>query len=126
MPRFLILTRRISPGISFVNSYFRVSSNFFSQKTAILSTGKPEAWKFNGIARRGTKSHRRIRRNVGFLLLEFGSLRKLSCPGPGRYRMSSVICPQAVDNYGSLGVCEPRPAAEDQRAPGRLDRTTVL
>ena len=67
----------------------------------------------------------RNRRNVGILLLEFGSFRQTGCTGPVP-NLSSVIYPQAVGNYGSLGVCELRTAAEDQRAPGKLHRTTVL
>ena len=60
------------------------------------------------------------RRNVGILLLEFGSFRQTGC----RARcltLSSVICPQAVDNYGSLGVCGLLPGEPAQRAPGKQD-----
>ena len=35
--------------------------------------------------------------------------------------LSSVIYPQAVDNYGSLGVCGLLPGELAQRAPGKLD-----
>ena len=38
--------------------------------------------------------------------------------------LSSVIYPQAVDNYGSLGVCELLPDEPAQRAPGKLDHAT--
>ena len=40
--------------------------------------------------------------------------------------LSSVIYPQAVGNYGSLGVCGLLPGELAQRAPGKLHRTTVL
>ena len=39
--------------------------------------------KVNGIARRDITGMARIRRNVGFLLLEFGSLRASQLLGPG-------------------------------------------
>ena len=62
----------------------------------------------------------RIRRNVGILLLEFGSLRNSWLLGPVP-NLSSVIYPQAVGNYGSLGVCGLLPGELAQRAPGKLD-----
>ena len=45
------------------------------------------------------------------------------CTGPVP-NLSSVIYPQAVGNYGSLGVCEPLTAGVTQRAPGKLDHAT--
>ena len=50
------------------------------------------------------------------------------CPAPGCTgpvpNLSSVIYPQAVGNYGSLGVCEPLTAGVTHRAPGKLDHAT--
>ena len=68
----------------------------------------------------------RIRRKRGVFITGVWEFEELLAARARCLTLSSVIYPQAVDNYGSLGVCEPRPAAEDQRAPGRLDRTTVL
>ena len=122
LPLFLILPWIITPVCFLVNRYFRPKAKNFSQKTAISYEGNHGSSRGRPVPKLVTY---RIRRNVGFLLLEFGSFHETRCTGPVP-NLSSVIYPQAVDNYGSLGVCGSRPAVLSQRAPGKLHRTTVL
>ena len=56
----------------------------------------------------------------GFYYWSLGVCPSPGCTGPVP-NLSSVIYPQAVGNYGSLGVCELRTTAVTQRAPGRLN-----
>ena len=56
----------------------------------------------------------------GFYYWSLGVYGELEAAGPVR-NLSSVIYPQAVGNYGSLGVCGLLPGELAQRAPGKLD-----
>ena len=56
----------------------------------------------------------------GFYYWSLGVYGELEAAGPVR-NLSSVIYPQAVGNYGSLGVCELLLGEPAQRAPGKQD-----
>ena len=64
-----------------------------------------------------------IAKTWGFYYWSLGVCPAPGCTGPVP-NLSSVIYPQPVDNYGSLGVCELLPGEPAQRAPGKLDHAT--
>ena len=76
-------------------------------------------------ARAGENPFSRMAETWGFYYGSLGVCLSVRAAGPV-LNLSSASYPQGVGNYGSLGVCEPRSAAEDQRAPGRLSLTIAL
>ena len=109
----------MSPGVKI---YFRVKAKKIWRKTAILKRREVMFYRDRPV-RKPLSSQ--TAETWGFYYWSLGVCLSPGCTGPVP-NLSSVIYPQAVGNYGSLGVCGLRTAAEDQRAPGRRSRTTVL
>lgn len=105
-----------------VNASYQQTATFFWRKTAILYLQKLRT---PAGARAGENPFPKMAETWGFYYGSLGVCLSVRAAGPAG-NLSSVSYPQAVDNYGSLGVWEPRSAAEDQRAPGRLSLTIAL
>tara|TARA_R100001509_G_scaffold27496_1_gene14397 strand:+ start:87 stop:410 length:324 start_codon:yes stop_codon:yes gene_type:complete len=83
-----------------------------------------EGWKFCQRARPVRKPlSSQTAETWGFYYWSLGVYAIPGCTGPVP-NLSSVIYPQAVGNYGSLGVCELLTSGVTQRAPGKLDHAT--